>query len=118
PKCPRKNWIVWRPSSNGPGRRSVTELILNAAMKGTIVLALAWAATALLHRRSADLRHAVWLAALLGMALLLIPASMPEGVRITVLAGASPDVAARTAARSLPWLAILWGAGAAIVAMR
>ena len=51
----------------------MTNLILTAALKGTIVLGAAWIATALLRRRSADLRHHIWLAALIAMALLLVP---------------------------------------------
>ena len=50
----------------------MTNLILTAALKGTIVLSVAWIATVLLRDRSADLRHRIWLAALVATALLLI----------------------------------------------
>ena len=52
-------------------------LVLTAALKGTVVLGAAWIATTLLRRRSADLRHRIWLAALVAMALLLIPWPAP-----------------------------------------
>jgi len=60
----------------------MTTLILTAALKGTIVLGAAWIATVLLRQRSADLRHRIWLAALVATALLLIPGSgYPQTMR-------------------------------------
>lgn len=67
----------------------MTNLILTAALKGTVVLAAAWLATALLRRRSADLRHRIWLAALIAMALFLLPVFVPQTLRLTIDAGAA-----------------------------
>ena len=61
----------------------MTNLILTAAWKGIVVLGVAWSATALLRRRSADLRHRIWLAALIAMALLMVPFSLPQTLRMT-----------------------------------
>ena len=82
----------------------MTNLILTAALKGTIVLGAAWIATALLRRRSADLRHRIWLAALIAMALLLVPVSVPQTMRMTIDASAAAPGTVSVAARSIPSL--------------
>lgn len=97
----------------------MTSLILSAALKGTIVLGAAWIATALLRRRSADLRHRVWLAALIAMALLLVPVSVPQTMRMTIDASAAaPGTVAVAAARSMPSLAFVWSVIAALLLLR
>ena len=93
----------------------MTNLILTAALKGTIVLGAAWIATLLLRQRSADLRHRIWLAALLAMALLLIPVPVPQTLRMTIDATATAPGTAAVAARSIPSLAIVWSVIAALL---
>lgn len=96
----------------------MTHLILTAALKGTIVLAAAWIATALLRSRSADLRHRIWLAALVAMALLLLPVSVPQTFRMTLDANAVSvgNVAATT--RSIRVFPIVWSVIAALLFLR
>jgi TonB family protein len=96
----------------------MTDLILTTALKGTIVLAAAWIAAALLRRSPADLRHRIWLAALIAMALLLIP--WPKRAPMTFAAAAELGAGKVTAAasRSLPLLPMLWLAGVALVLIR
>jgi len=96
----------------------MTNLILTAALKGTIVLGAAWIATLLLRQRSADLRHRIWLAALLAMALLLIPVPVPQTLRMTIDATATAPGTAAVAARSIPSLAIVWSVIAALLLLR
>ncbi|HEV8416657.1 MAG TPA: M56 family metallopeptidase [Bryobacteraceae bacterium] len=96
----------------------MTGLILTAALKGTVVLAAAWLATALLRRRSADLRHRIWLAALIAMALLLVPVSVPQTLRMTIDAGAAVPGTASAAGRSVPSLTLVWSVLAALLLLR
>ncbi len=96
------------------------ELVWTAALKGTAVVAVAWIATLLLRRASADLRHRIWLAALAGWLLLLWPEPLPEAARITVVGGLAGQAAAATAA---PWIARIpfawiWLAGVVAVLAR
>ena len=96
----------------------MTNLILTAALKGTIVLGAAWIATALLRRRSADLRHRVWLAAIIAMALLLLPVSVPQTMRMTIDASAAAPATASAAARSIQALPVVWSIIAALLLLR
>jgi TonB family protein len=94
-------------------------LLLDSALKATIILFAAWTAASALRRASADVRHMIWLMATLAVALLpaalSIPSStFPEAMRIVVPAFAgSPQVA-----RKLPWLLMIWAAGASFVLLR
>jgi len=92
--------------------------ILTAAWKGTIVLAAAWIGTALLRRGPADLRHGIWLAALVAMALLLIPWPAPAPVSFAAAAEIGAGKATAAASRSLPLLPAFWLMGAALVLIR
>ena len=96
----------------------MTNLIITAALKGTIVLGAAWIATSLLRRSSADLRHRIWLAAFIAVALLLIPWPMPAPLRISTAATLGTAKAGSAASRSVPILAILWAAGLAFILVR
>ena len=96
----------------------MTNIILTAALKGTIVLVSAWIATALLRRRSADLRHRIWLAALAAMALLLIPVPVPQTLRMTIDATATAPGTVSAAARSIRVFPIVWSVIAALLFMR
>ncbi|HEY2416593.1 MAG TPA: M56 family metallopeptidase [Steroidobacteraceae bacterium] len=93
-------------------------IILIAALKGTVVLAVAWAAALLLRRSSADLRHRVWLAAMIAIALLLIPWPVPEPLRISASAALGTARAASAASPSFPWWFMLWATGAVLVLLR
>lgn len=96
----------------------MTSLILTAALKGTVVLGAAWIATALLRQRSADLRHRIWLAAIIAMALLLLPVSVPQTMRMTIDASAASPATASTAARSIQVLPVVWSVIAALLLLR
>jgi TonB family protein len=96
----------------------MTNLILTAALKGTMVLSAAWIAAALLREHSADLRHRIWLAALITMALLLVPVSLPQTLRITIDASAATPGIAAVPARSIPLLAMVWSVIAALLVLR
>ncbi|MEO8096152.1 MAG: TonB family protein [Acidobacteriota bacterium] len=96
----------------------MTALVLTAALKGTLLLAVAWAATALLRRSSADLRHRIWLAAFCGLALLLIPAPMPEAARVTLAYTFVADAATDAAARSIVLWPTIWGVGVVLLLTR
>jgi TonB family protein len=96
----------------------MTNLILTAALKGTIVLGAAWIATVLLRQRSADLRHRIWLAALVATALLLIPVPVPQTLRMTIDATATAPGTVSAAARSIRVFPIVWSIIAALLLMR
>ena len=92
-------------------------LIVDIAVRATVVLGLAWFATALLRRSSADLRGRIWRTALAATALLFSPVPVPDQLRIssTVLAdvGASNDVGT-----TAPILLTIWMIGVALVLCR
>jgi TonB family protein len=96
----------------------MTTLILTAALKGTIVLGVAWIAAALLRRGPADLRHRIWLAALIAMALLLVPVSVPQTLRMTIDATATAPGTVSGAARSIRVFPIVWSIIAALLLLR
>lgn len=95
-------------------------LLLDSALKSTLILFAAWTASLALRRASAGVRHTVWLMAMLTVALLpaalSIPRSaIPSAARIVVPAlAASPQIAVQ----KLPWLFMIWAAGAIIVLAR
>jgi TonB family protein len=96
----------------------MTNLILTAAIKGTVMLGIAWLATFLLRRGSADLRHRIWLAALVAMALLLIPWPAPAPMSFAAAAEFGAGKVTAAAARSLPLLPLFWLTGVALVLIR
>jgi TonB family protein len=97
-------------------------LILTAALKGTVALGAAWIATALLRRSSADLRHRIWLAALVATALLMIPWAPPETLRIAVDTSAAGIGLAAASRRSISVLpvafSVAWSVIAALLLLR
>jgi TonB family protein len=93
-------------------------IILTAAVKGTIVLGAAWVATSLLRRSSADLRHRIWLAAIIAMALLLLPVSVPQTMRMTIDAGAPAPGTTPVVSRSIQVLPVVWSVIAALLLLR
>ena len=96
----------------------MTSLIITAALKGIVVLGAAWIATSLLRRNSADLRHRIWLAAFVAMALLLIPWPMPAPMRISAAATLGTAQVSSAASRSLSILPIIWATGLAFMLIR
>jgi TonB family protein len=96
-------------------------LLLDSAWKATPILALAWLATLLLRRASADLRHRFWLDAILAVAVLpaalsLAPAALPASARIIV-----SSTAAAVASPHVPhfdWILAIWIAGMLAVLAR
>ena len=96
----------------------MTNIILSAALKGTIVLSAAWIATALLRQRSADLRHRIWVTALVATALLLIPLPVPQTMRMTIDASAAAPGTVSAAARSIRVFPIVWSIMAALLLLR
>jgi TonB family protein len=95
-------------------------LLLDSALKATVILLAAWAASLGLRRASADVRHTVWLAAMLAVAMLPVtlaipPSAIPMAAQIVV-----PALAARPSAavHKLPWLYMMWAAGASLVLAR
>ncbi len=96
----------------------MTNLILTAALKGTIILGIAWIATAMLLQHSADLRHRIWLAALVVTALLLIPVPVPQTMRMTINVTATAPGTVSAAARSIRVFPIVWSIIAALLLLR
>lgn len=92
------------------------------ALKGTVILAAAFCAAATLRRRSAALRHFLWTAALAAILILPVATLAPQpapiaapAIFVTAVTDAAP-AAVRTS--PIPWLAILYGIGAALAASR
>jgi TonB family protein len=96
-------------------------LLLDSALKATVILFAAWTASLALRRASAGVRHMVWLAAVLAVAMvpavLSIPqTAIPSAARLVVPAVVTG--ASGTVARKLPWLLMIWAAGASLVLAR
>ena len=90
-------------------------LMVEIALRATVVLGLAWLATALLRRASADVRGRIWRTALAATALLFIPLPVPEPFRISSTALADAAGASNDAAASVPILLIIWMIGLALL---
>ena len=86
-------------------------LIVEIVLRATVVLVLAWLATALLRRSSADVRGWIWRTALAATALLFIPLPVPEPFRISSTALADATGASSDAATSMPILLMIWMIG-------
>jgi TonB family protein len=101
-------------------------LLLDSALKATLILFAAWAASLAMRRASADARHTLWLAAILTVAMLpaalLIPQSaIPSAALLVVPASvaAGPAAAGRSLPRLFPiWLFLIWAAGASLMLVR
>jgi TonB family protein len=94
-------------------------LLWEAALKGTVILAAAWLAATLLKRASADLRHRIWLAALIGLLALMLPVPVPEPARIAVVDTGFPNAAAGAFRARSSWIwESMWLAGAVAMLAR
>jgi TonB family protein len=95
-------------------------LLLDSALKATIILLAAWTASFALRRASADLRHTIWLVATIAVAMLPAVLSIPQSAIPSaahiIVPAALPTVAAAT--RQLPWLLLIWAAGAILIVAR
>src|SRR5215467_14126602 len=99
-------------------------LLLDSALKATVILAAAWLATVALRGRSADIRHRIWLLAIFAVAALpALMITVPKTAPAAAFVGAAQLAASGTAgaqrvAREFPWLFVLWATGFAAVFAR
>jgi TonB family protein len=93
-------------------------LILSAALKGTVLLVFARVATLLLRRSSADLRHRIWLAAICGVPLLMVPVKAPEIARVEFVYSITAGAAAPVVASSTSWWPVVWAIGFGVIMLR
>jgi TonB family protein len=96
-------------------------LLVGASLKGTLVLAVAFFAAWVARRTSADLRHRIWLGALIAVAVLLVPVPVAEPVRLSALAVGARSAGLSGASYSMPWskwILWLWAAGVVLAAAR
>jgi len=93
----------------------VINLIVEIAVRATVVLGLAWLATVLLRRSSADVRSRIWQTALAATALLFIPVPVPDAFQMPTTALADAAGASNGSAASLPILLTIWMIGIAMV---
>lgn len=59
--------------------------LLEVSLRGSLLIVIAWAATRLLHRGSAAIRHLIWASALGGMLLIPLLGAIVPSVRLSVL---------------------------------
>jgi TonB family protein len=100
-------------------------LLLDSALKATVILFAAWTATLVLRRASSGVRHMIWLAALLAVAIVPVVLSIPQSaipsaalIMVPALIVVPALTAAPEASHKIQWLLIVWTAGAAIVLLR
>src|SRR5262249_2050982 len=103
----------------------MTGLLVNFAAASTVVVCVAWLASAILCRASADLRHRIWLVTLLSLPLLwaipLLRIPVPDAVSIVVTTELGAGSIGAAVAR-LPWapwvVSVGWAAGSLLLAAR
>lgn len=95
-------------------------LLLDSALKATVILLAAWTAALALRRTSPGVRHIVWLAAVLAVAMVPLALSIPQSAIPSAARLVVPAMVAAgpAAARKLPWLLMIWAAGASLVLAR
>src|SRR5277367_4418558 len=94
-------------------------LLLDSALKATIILFAAWTAAFALRRASADVRHMIWLMATFAVAMLPAALSIPQSAIPSAALIVVPATAASAqVAKKLPWLLIIWAAGAIVMTIR
>ncbi len=86
-------------------------LLSEVILRSTAVLSLAWLATALLRRASADVRGRIWRMALVAIVLLFIPIPVPDAFRISSTALTDASSVSNGAAAPEPILFTLWMMG-------
>ena len=92
-----------------------TDFVLGFLARSTVILCVAWLSASLLSRASADLRHKIWLAALIGAAIAFLPISVPEPLRIEVESrGAATAAAAAGVHRGLHFWMTFWALGSVL----
>ena len=89
--------------------------LVEVTLRASVVLGLAWLATALLARASSEVRGRIWRAALAATALLFIPVPVPDAFQISTMALAAGVGASNRAAASVPILLTIWMIGIALV---
>ena len=119
---------------------AMLHVLVDAALRGGLILALACAIALALRHRSAELRHAIWLVGLVGMLVLPLAAGLLPSWPVPILPGPtrmeslasfawSPDVASAAGARARSTPAPrrpsreqvafgLWGAGVLLFVLR
>jgi len=96
-------------------------LLLDSALKATVILCAAWTASLALRRASAGVRHMVWLAAVLAVAMVPLALSIPQSAIPTaarLVVPAAMVSGSGAVARKLPWLLMIWAAGVSLVLAR
>jgi len=95
-------------------------LLLDSALKATVILFAAWTASLMLGRASAGVRHTIWLVAMFAVAIVPAALSIPQRAFPSAALTVVQAIAATShvATRKLPWLMIVWAAGASIVLLR
>jgi TonB family protein len=98
-------------------------LLMDAALRATVLLGAGWIAAAALRTASADLRRAVWRVTIAAVALLPILLAVPVAPALTI--GADMGFAVPSAADAIAqvnpqvsWLPLVWAAGCAVVLLR
>lgn len=90
-------------------------LLVEIAVRATVVLGLAWLAASLLRRASADVRGRIWRTALAATVLLFIPVPVPDAFRISSTALADGTGTSGGAVAAAPALLALWMIGLALL---
>ena len=95
-------------------------LVLDSALKATPILMAAWLVTLLMRRASADLRHRIWMAAILAVAVLpaalrMAPAALPASARIVVSSAALGGASGVAHFQHFQWMVAIWMAGTLVV---
>ena len=96
-------------------------LLVGASLKGSLVLAVAFVAAWAARRTSADLRHRIWLGALIAVAVLLVPVPVVEPVRLSALSVGAGSTGLSRATGSVSWtkwILWLWAAGIFVTGAR
>src|ERR1700681_4314428 len=96
---------------------------MDVSFKATWILALAWIATFVLRRASADLRHRVWPAAIVATAILpgliwLAPMAVPGSTLIAVSAAVTAPPRSLSRGIHASWIPYIWAAGMILVLAR
>lgn len=95
------------------------DLLIGATVKGTVVLLATWIVSGLMRRASSDLRHRIWLLALVSMVIILIPLPVPDSARIVVTLRPAAEGGTMLASdRVYPLVMITWTVGALLLLAR